>query len=315
MKTAKKAYIQFGSFQSPIKVDGLQPIHCFITKNKKRVVEIHSLQKALGYEGKSELWLLNLLISLSKFKEIPEHLLQAYNHPKNIEIKKHGAEGRQIQVVSHKIMSQTFEILMSAKIEGLLNASQIKYGKNAEVFVKQTHGQSIKKIINEVSGLNHFRKRNKLLIQNKLLEKKEEPMFYWISHLPNSFFEKVMKLERQTWENIESKTEIIIHLFYKIFSTHLPNDIRELSLNKKPKRIYQKKFTQPKNQIFEALNDYLEQILVLIKQSAGDRFIFDQLLHRSYPPTTNEVYLDTKADKKSEIILSDFNQILKKLVK
>ena len=54
MKTTKKVHIQFGSFQSPIKMDGLQPIHCFVTKNKKRVVEIHSVQKALGYEGKSE---------------------------------------------------------------------------------------------------------------------------------------------------------------------------------------------------------------------------------------------------------------------
>lgn len=315
MKTTQKVQIQFGSFQSPIKVDGLQPIHCFITKNKKRVVEIHSLQKALGYEGKSELWLLNLLISLSKFKEIPQHILQAYNHPKNIEIKKQAVEAYQIQVVSHKIMAQTFEILISSKNQGLLSASQIKYGKNAEIFVKQTRSQSIKKIINEVSGLNHFKKRNKLLIQNKLLEKKEESMFYWISHLPDSFFKKVMKLERQTWENIETEPEIMIQSFYKIFSTHLPNDLRELSVNKKPKRIYQKKFTQPKNQIFEALNDYLEQILILIKQSAGNRFIFDQLLHKSYPPTTNDVYLDTKTNKKSEIVLSDFNQILKKMVK
>lgn len=312
MKTGKKVKVKYGSLQSPMRLVGISPIHCFITEKGKRVIEVQSLQKALGYDGKSELWLINLLITLSKFEEIPEKILQAYNHPKIIEISDSNAESIKLLMVDYKIFQGTLILLVKAKNDGLLSASQIKYAKNAELILKQIDKTSLKKMINQASGLTLLKNRNKAYIQNLVRQKQDDDSLLWIEHLPNYFFEKMLKLEDLTWTSIEKSLEDIVETFLLLFHVHIPQELHQKMTSKKPKRIYQKKYNPPKKQVFVELENYLIDLILLIDQSNGDRFIFEQLLRRKYPART---WIEKpKTPNNSVVTLSTFNQVLKKII-
>lgn len=49
--------IQFGSRSKPLKITNIH-LYCYILENKQKVITGDSVQKFLGYEGKSENWLL-----------------------------------------------------------------------------------------------------------------------------------------------------------------------------------------------------------------------------------------------------------------
>jgi len=72
--------IAYGSTELPIKL-GDSSVSCFILSNNQYVLPISSVQKLLGYDGKSETWLLNILNNISKFTKISKDLLQAYEDP------------------------------------------------------------------------------------------------------------------------------------------------------------------------------------------------------------------------------------------
>lgn len=312
MKTGKKVKAKHGSLQSPIRLVGISPIHCFITEKNKRVIEVQSLQKALGYDGKSELWLLNLLITLSKFEEVPEKILQAYNHSKIIETNHLHAEPIKLLMVDHKIFQATLILLVKAKNDGLLSASQIKYAKNAELILKQIDKTSLKKIINQASGLTQIKDRNKAYIQNLVRQKQDDDSLLWIEHLPNYFFEKIMKLEGLSWAAIEKSPERIVNTLLLLFHAHIPQELHQKMASQKPKRSYQKRYNPPKKQVFLELENYLIDLISLIDQSAGDRFIFEQLLRRKYPART---WIEKpKKLNNSVVALSSFNEVLKKII-
>lgn len=312
MKTGKKVKVKYGSLKSPIKLGGISAIHCFIIQKSKRVVEIQSLQKALGYDGKSELWLLNLLITLSKFEEVPEKILQAYNHPKIIEISNSTLEPIKLLIVDYKIFQATLILLVKAKNDGLLSASQIKYAKNAGLILKQINKTSLKKIINQASGLSLLKDRNKAYIQKLVCEKHSDDSLLWIEHLPNYFFKKIMKLEGLSWAAIEKTPERIIDILLLLFHIHIPQELHQKMASQKPKRIYQKRYNPPKKQVFLELENYLIDLISLIDQSAGDCFIFEQLLRRKYPART---WIEkTKTSHSSTMALSAFNKVLKKII-
>lgn len=312
MKTGKIDKVKHGSLQSPIRLVGISPIHCFITEKSKRVVEIQSFQKALGYDGKSELWLLNLLITLSKFEEVPEKILRAYNHPKILEISHSIKEPLKLLMIDHKIFDATLILLMKAKNDGLLSASQIKYAKNAELILKQIDKTSLKKIINQASGLTLLKDRNKAYIQNLVRQKQNDDSLLWIEHLPNSFFEKIMKFEGLSWAAIEKSPERMVDILLLLFHIHIPKELHQKMASQKPKRVYRKKYNQPESQVFAELENYLIDLISLIDQSAGDRFIFEQLLRRKYPARTWVEKPKTQND--SVIVLSAFNEVLKKII-
>jgi hypothetical protein len=312
MKTGKKVKAKYGSLQSPIKLVGIPPIHCFITEEGKRVIEVQSLQKAIGYDGKSELWLLNLLISLSKFEEVSEKILHAYNHPKKLEISHLTKESIRLLMIDHKTFYATLILLVKAKNDGLLSASQIKYAKNAESILKQLDKTSLKKIINQASGLTLLKDRNKAYIQNLVRQKQTDDSLLWMEHLPNYFYEKILKLEGLTWANIEKSPERMIDIFLLLFHIHIPQELHQKMTSQKPKRIYQKKHNRPKNQVFTELESYLNDLISLMDQSVGDRFIFNQLLSRKFPAKTLTPSLKTTA--KSTVNLSRFNLVLQKII-
>ena len=63
--------IAYGSNGLPLKISNLE-LPCYILSDKQRVLSISGIQKFLGYEGKSETWLLNILNAISKFEKIPK---------------------------------------------------------------------------------------------------------------------------------------------------------------------------------------------------------------------------------------------------
>lgn len=312
MKSNKKNKVKFGSLKSPLKIKGLPSIYCFICDKNKRVIEINSLQKALGYEGKSEHWLLNFLITMSKFIEIPEKILQAYNHPEIIEINPQKSDASNLSVINHQICQTSLELIVKAKNEGLLQASQMKYAKNAAEILNQTKAIGLKKIINEATGFYHLKNRNKLLIQQFLLKREANTSFLWIEHLPNRFFKKLLKLENLTWSNLEHQPDKLVDKLFDVFLVHIPEELGQQIESQKPKRIYRRKYENSKNQIFPELEAYLNNIILLIDQSAADVFIFNQLFKRAYPAKTVVKKPNTRNNDPTR--LSSFNEVLKKII-
>lgn len=314
MKNKKTKKVLFGSLHSPIQIVGLAPIYCFITQKNERVIEIQSFQKALGYDGKSEVWLLNLFVHLSKFTEIAPEILQAFNHPKKVELYNGVNPKNTFQVVNYKRIEQVIQLIIDAKTTGLWTAAQVKYAKNAQKILEQTNRLGLKKTIDQVCGWDDYRNRRKELTEKWLLEKNNLATFLWIKHLPNRFFKSVMALEGQSWSTFEEQPEKTLTWFKKVFYEHLPEELFQKMNHQQPKRIYQKKFYPRKNQLFPELGRYVEQIKFLMEKSENNPYIFEQLLQKTYPMLRTNLPQKNKLQKTSPAPLSCFNQILKKIV-
>src|SRR4051812_45183569 len=65
--------VLFGSDKTSLKLTG-RTIPCFILDTREYVLSKKAIGKALGYDGKSERWLTELLRDIVKFRNLPEEL-------------------------------------------------------------------------------------------------------------------------------------------------------------------------------------------------------------------------------------------------
>lgn len=305
--------IAYGSPQLLLKMGNLE-ISCFILKDNKHVLPINGIQKILGYEGKSETWLINTLNVISKFTKIPKELLQAYESPMNIEINASKTTKETLEIVDSAVFIETCKIFVEAKNNGLLGANLIKISKIAADVLQHNSNQNIEVLIDVATGFANFKELAKLSLEKYMQAQLEDDAVLWLKTISDDFYNLLFEIHNHDWKAMNRNPEFMGKFLYDIVFSRISNELLSELRSNPPKRSYKRKNYQLQNNEHPDLKNHLKYIITLLKTSGDNWYIFLQLLNRSFP--LNNHYPNTlrfeSVSPKNES-LSAFNSILKKL--
>lgn len=299
--------ILFGSDKRPLHLAHAE-IACFILDNQRRVCSLSGLQKALGYDGKSENWLKDLLIQMHRFipaDELVEALGNAPVFENDTAQKNTGVPGELLLGICQQ--------LVLAKKEGFLSVSQLKYAKSAEMLIENLTAERLESMIDDASGFLFFKENAIERFSRFLSTELDDAAFEWTRTFPDAFFKKVFELHHYDWADLQNNPKPVGKIFYDVVFSRIPNNLLEEIRSTKPKRNYHRKNYLPQDNQHPVLKEYISHVLSLVNAAADNWNIFLQLLNRSHPKnnafTTKFPIIVTAASKPER--LSTFNQILK----
>lgn len=301
--------ILYGSPDLYLKINNAA-VSCFILSDSRQVFRIRDFQKALGYDGKSESWLLELLKGISKFSAVPEALVSALENP--LTVSYHHPNGTQlpIRTLETPLAQKTLELLVNARSNGHLSVGQLKFAKAAVPLQEYFSNNNLVAAIEEASGFNFEKAAVKTRLHQCLMAKHPNAAFEWARVLPDAFFELLEKLHGLHWNQIRTEPEMGAKTANDLVFSRLPEDIIRILAATKPKRSYKgnQNLQQPE------LAQYLDSLQQLAETAGYHRNIFMQLLNRTHPKNNHWPVKDTdfSTQQATETTISEFNAFLKK---
>lgn len=277
--------VAYGSEQLPLKIDSIT-LSCYILENNQRVITKNSIQKALGYEGKSDEWLADLLASIHKFSPIENEIL---NFNKNLVLFEEKRDGLNviIQSVTSLLFLAICKTIVTAKNDGYLNVNQLKFAKNGEAILEILHIENINYSIDQATGFVFYKENAKEFLQQFLSKTLNESSFVWIKTLPESFFESVFYLHQLDWIDLKKKPTVVGKIIFEIvFSRLSDKQLKELR-ETKPKRNYKSKGTLSQKNEHPTLKEYIATLQSLLKAAGYQWTVFLQLLNRTHIKNEN----------------------------
>lgn len=279
--------IAFGSEQLPLKIGSLS-LPCYLLDNNQRVFTKTGIQKALGYDGKFEDWLLDLMTSIDKFSPIAEDIITKYQNPILISINRNGVESI-IENCDCLLFIALCKIIINAKNDGFLNVNQLRFAKNAETILETVSNDNIIQLIDEATGFVFFKEQSKDYLQKFLVEIGNDTTLLWVKTFPDSFFEILFYLNQLDWKDLNDNPLVIGKIIYEVvFSRQTDETIQELRKNK-PKRTYKRKNNNLQENEHPSLKEFISNCQSLLKASGYQWTIFMQFLNKSYPKNTNYI--------------------------
>jgi hypothetical protein len=305
--------IRFGQKENPLQL-GSVVLNCYILENKLRVLTLNSIQKALGYEGKSENWVIEFIDKLNTFFPIDSDLVAAFRNAVLIEI--NDIKGKRIFVESI-IESQHFirlcQVIIKAKEEGFLNIGQLKHAKAALLIVKTVEKTSIEDLIDQVTGFTRYKIITLERFVTLLKKQQNDTAVDWIKTIPIDFIEVLLEANHLSWEDVQEKPSTIVDLFHEIIFSRIENDALDAIRKSKPKRAYTRKNNKKQEIGHPRLQEYILILNSLLKASGKNWNIFIQLLNKTYPKQNNSKIIFI--ENKEEIVpYADFNSKLKTVI-
>ena len=304
--------IAYGSMELPLQIGDFK-ITCFVLNDNRNVFPIGGIHKLFGYEGKSDVWLLNILYAISKFSKISKGLLLAYENPimvcTNTEI-----STETISMIDSNVFIETCKILIEAKNDGLLGVNLIKVSKIAAAVI-HTENQNINCLIADATGFTTFKDHAKLSLQKYIQSQLEDETAQWVKTISDDFYNILFEIHNQDWKTMAMSPEVIGKVFYDVIFCRISTELWMHLNSTQPKRIYKRKHSRPQNNEHPELKKYIDSLMSLLKTSGNNWFIFTQLLNRSFPVKNhynNKLRFQNTFSKKET--LSSFNNSLKKLI-
>lgn len=309
--TSNSIKVAYGSPHSSLNIAGLK-ISCFILDDMTYVFPLNGVQKLFGHEGKSEIWLLNILQNISKLIKIPKEVLMAYENPIGVDISFYNGNIEHAKVIDSIVVIKTCQTFLEAKNNGMLGVNLIKIAKIAEQILKHADHQSMNEMIDNATGYNNFKAHVKLLVQ-KYMQTQIKESSMWVTTFPDHFYNTLFEIHNENWNSVKSQPQIIGKLLYDIIFSRISMPLLQALNTNKPKRTYTRKNNQAQNSEHPELKQYLQILLSLLKTSGNNWFIFRQLLNRTFPIQhhyNNQILFERNVDKNAP--LSTFNTTLKK---
>lgn len=303
--------IEFGSKNLLLNIaDAKIPV--FRLDDQRFVFPLSSAHKILGYEGKSDYWLLNILQTISKFSKIPPAIIQAYESPTIAALKSPQEPIESIKVIEMGAFIETCKIFVLAKENGWLGVGVIKVSKVAQHILNWAENQHLEELAAESCGFNTFKEAMKSEFIQYLINQTSEKSFLWIKTFPDNFFTTLFKIHTADWKDLKTQPEIcgrwIVDIVFSRLSYALISELR----NNLPKRSYRRKQNLPQENSHPELKKIITDITILMETAALNWFIFLQLLNRAYPIQDEQLAnLKFEALKTSEIF-STFSNNLRK---
>ncbi|HLA55405.1 MAG TPA: hypothetical protein VK623_04860 [Flavobacterium sp.] len=314
MENSKPYKIKYGAEKFKLKLEHIE-LSCFILENNSRVFTKDSIQKAMGYLGKSEDWLNEFLIHINRITTIDPELLEEL--PKSIlfQIEDSGDKTILKQGILAKMLIDACQAITKANNEGFLYLSEQKFARAAEVILKNTTGKNVDKLIDFATGYELFKQNQKDNLARYMGNNSSGNHFAWIKTLPDGFFEKAFVSMDLNWTNMTENIMSVANYADDIVFSRLDNQILELLASSKPRMKYRKVNTPEQFLEHPKLKEYLHVITGLHKASGGNQGIFEQLLNKTYPKKTKKTKNSIIQAKKNTFDSQEFfgfNENLKK---
>lgn len=305
--------LRFGQKESPL-ILGAISLNCYILVNNKRILTISSIQKALGYDGKSENWVTEFIDKLNTFFPIDSDLVAAFRNAILIEI--NDIKGKRTSVVStiesHHLI-KLCQVIIKAKEEGFLNIAQLKYAKAALLIVKTIEKTSIVDLIDQVTGFTRHKIVTLEHFVTLLKNQQNDTAVDWIKTIPIDFIEAILEANHLSWEDVQGKPSALVDLLNEIIFSRIENDALDAIRKSKPKRAYTRKNNKKQEIEHPRLKEYILILNSLLKASGKNWNILIQLLNKTYPKQNNckIIFIENKEET---VPYADFNTKLKTII-
>ena len=285
-------------------------ISCYLTTDHIRFLAIKDIQRAFGYEGKADYWLLELLTGISRFLPIPTELMSALEYP--IALTYHSADGTivKIKALRADLLLPAVEIVVKAKNDGYLNLGRLRYAKAAQFIFEQYKNVDLQLYVDEVVGFNFFKTQAKERIKYFITQKVKDPAIDWILFFPDDFFETWFAVYELSWSQLYENSAKAAPIFYDLVFGRLPETVLDDLRLTKPKRAYKSKNTR--DLLHPELKAYAIVLSQLLQTAGNNGHIFTQLLNRAYPLANPLKWYDSTTNQVQPAQLSGFNLSLKK---
>ncbi|MFT3794338.1 P63C domain-containing protein [Flavobacterium sp.] len=277
--------ISFGSEQLPLKIGNIE-LPCFILDNRQAVFTKNGLQKALGYDGKSEDWLFDFLGSINKFYPIQGELFEAFENPILFEVTAKDGNKIVCNGMATYILLMTCQTIVNAKADGYLSVGQLKHARAAQAIAQFASQYNLNEAVAQASGFNFAKESGKTYLEQFLVRQTNDPAYHWVHTFRDAFFDALLQQQSLEWVDLRDKPQEISRLLYETIFSRIPDNLLNELRSNKPKRSYRRNGKVSDTE-HPALKEYLSEILSLLKAAADNWTIFLQLLNRIHPKKNN----------------------------
>jgi len=305
--------IRFGQKENPLQ-QGSVSLNCYILENKMRVLTLHSIQKNLGYEGKSESWVIEFINELNTFLPIDSDLFAAFKNAILIEINDIKGKKASVEstIESHHLI-KLCQIIIKAKDEGFLKIAHLKHAKGAHLIVKTLEKTNIDDLIDQVTGFTRYKIITLEHFVTLLKNQQNDTAVDWIKTIPIDFIEAILEANHLFWEDVQGKPSALVDLLNEIIFSRIENDALDAIRKSKPKRAYTRKNNKKQETEHPRLKEYVLILNSLLKASGKNWNIFIQLLNKAYPKQ-NVFKIIFIENKEEAVPYADFNTKLKTVI-
>lgn len=280
--TKKILSAPFSSDKTPL-ILGTIEIPCYVLENKKRVISLNGMQKALGYKGTSGDWLKNIIASNKFSVEISAGI----NTP--IKFKRIGAGGSQPITYGYEatLFIDICNGFIDLKNAGELKPKQLLIAERADIIVRASAKVGIIALIDEATGYQEYRAKTDLreYFAKFLLDEFGK----WTKRFPDEFFEVIFKMKGWTWNYASSKKPSVVGHYINnfVYSRLAPGILDELRKRNpkddkgKRKSTFQQWFNEDVGH--PKLQEHLASLITLGKATGYNWRNFQRAVNRALP--------------------------------
>jgi hypothetical protein len=306
--------IKFGTSTSRLSL-GKITLSCYILENGKYIFTLESIQKAMGYNGKSKNWLFEFLAHINRLTVIEPALLEALSRTILFETDR-SVTGEVKSGVEAAIFLEACGEIKRAKDEGFLFVSELKFAKAAEIILDALSDKNILQMIDFATGYSLFRQNHKDALSRYVKNETGQNTAAWIRSFPDAFFDYMFRLRHWTWTDLVEKAPVAGRLISDLVFDRISHELLDKLENTRPRMKYRKK-DQPEEYIeHPELKTHLHSVSALLETSGFNQPVFEQLLNRTFPKqnvTQWETKITTENTNTSDRLWS-FNDSLRNVL-
>ena len=266
-----------------IKVQDLE-LYCAILYDGTQVFTLISAQKALGYEGKSNMWMHDFMLHLSRFVPVSVDVLEELSEPDAIAVNQIA-----IDILPVELFQEVCDVITTASTAGFLYASELKFAKRAKMLTDWIESVSLNSEIESASGFDAFKTAARTSIGTMVGEILQSPAAIWSKTLPHALFDGILAFNGWKWSDIRPHLrEMAIWCADVIFARLSPSELQELA-EAKPRMKYGKKGIAGRYIPNEAVERISGTVISLMEAVNYDLNSFKLLLDRQLPVKSPEL--------------------------
>ncbi len=281
-------------------------ILCGIIHDDTPVLFVESCSRILGYEGKSQTWLHDFILHLSRFIPVSVDVLDDLSEPDMVNLK-----GEPRAVISAQDFVQLCEIIATANEAGYLYASELKYARRAKAIADEIGGMDLFKKINDAVGLTAFIGTAKESV-GRILSRSGTELTQWMRALPDPFFDGILAMRGWKWAGIRPHLEELAAICSDILFSRLAKATLDRLSGTKPKMRYKKAGNITTYVLDASLQEVSAVIVSIMEATNHDWHSFRLLLDRQLPVVSENMAVKDQLKNNSDAKLSFFKENLEK---
>jgi hypothetical protein len=310
MESNKLPTAAFGSEAQKLKLESFT-FSCYLLENGRRVLLKNSVQKAFGYDGKSENWLFEFLMHVNRLTPVEPVILEALSKDIAFQVKSGDGFTKRLGI-SPNLFVEACRTIVAANEAGFLYMSEIPFAKAAENILKSIGNTDIEKLIDYATGYELYKQNHKDALSRSLTAD-GNPHANWIKSFPDSFFQTIFAFKGWSWKDLNENPEKTGAYINDIIFSRVDDDLFEALEATKPKMQYRKKNTPEQYLENQNLKAYMQTVIAFLRAADRNETIFEQLLTKSFPIRRNVTIAGQKKDANiSGVKFSAFSESMSK---